>query len=168
MRGKVHIPFTFGSYSRITPACAGKSAVCGTGNSGRKDHPRVCGEKKASGAVLYPVVGSPPRVRGKASNSQKKIENRGITPACAGKSPTGSLSVGRLGDHPRVCGEKIPAAMNSNKLLGSPPRVRGKEKATRFSNGLNGITPACAGKRRPVPPLRQAPTDHPRVCGEKS
>ena len=30
-----------------------------------------------------------------------------------------------------------------------------------------GITPACAGKRRPKRRTKTIPWDHPRVCGEK-
>ena len=32
-------------YSGITPACAGKSWAMGQIESGKEDHPRVCGEK---------------------------------------------------------------------------------------------------------------------------
>ena len=50
---------------------------------------------------------------------------------------------------------------------GSPPHVRGKGCCHHPMILVNGITPACAGKR-PAPPA-QLPLlkDHPRVCGEK-
>ena len=51
---------------------------------------------------------------------------------------------------------------------GSPPRVRGKVWRSPAAPGTQGITPACAGKRRPVPSPRSTRQDHPRVCGEKS
>ena len=49
----------------ITPACAGKRAesiydVCAV-----RDHPRVCGEKGDKYMIFPPLMGSPPRVRGK-------------------------------------------------------------------------------------------------------
>ena len=52
-------------------------------------------------------------------------------------------------------------------VMGSPPRVRGK--GGRFAGLAHrfGITPACAGKRRPGFRLIHANGDHPRVCGEK-
>ena len=71
----------------------------------------------------------------------------GITPAYAGKSPTGveNLQVNR--DHPRICGEKLV------KLF--PFLVH------------CGITPAYAGKRVVCPPVSSVYQDHPRICGEK-
>ena len=50
-----------------------------------KDHPRVCGEKKFSAQPLVCVLGSPPRMRGKAMiGSMLSVLSR-ITPAYAGK-----------------------------------------------------------------------------------
>ena len=51
--------------------------------------------------------------------------------------------------------------------MGSPPRVRGKVCLDKFYLRLNGITPACAGKRSSAVWSSCAQKDHPRVCGEK-
>ena len=51
--------------ARITPACAGKTSVCGRGAEYDKDHPRVCGENMQRFSLLTSIAGSPPRVRGK-------------------------------------------------------------------------------------------------------
>ena len=51
--------------ARITPACAGKSAVPSERRSHVKDHPRVCGEKRIARPLVSSQMGSPPRVRGK-------------------------------------------------------------------------------------------------------
>ena len=48
----------------ITPACAGRSAMCPLRWYSRRDHPRVCGEKLFHNSGVSYKVGSPPRVRG--------------------------------------------------------------------------------------------------------
>ena len=45
VRGKVHGMVNSLLVSRITPACAGKSAYIDEVQNWFKDHPRVCGEK---------------------------------------------------------------------------------------------------------------------------
>ena len=112
-------------------------------------------------------AGSPPRMRGKGQPLYIVVSESGITPACAGKSPCPIVSSTTLQDHPRVCGEKFRAYAKIWNEWGSPPRMRGKAEDTRSAGRTAGITPACAGKRRPVPSPRSTRQDHPRVCGEK-
>ena len=45
--------------------------------------------------------------------------------------------------------------------------MRGKAVKSRKQGLQDGITPAHAGKRRIAAPVRAAPWDHPRTCGEK-
>ena len=71
----------------ITPAYAGKRRLRSRPGDGRKDHPRVCGEKRIFRFKLTPIVGSPPRMRGKVFCRIAYIGQFGITPAYAGKSP---------------------------------------------------------------------------------
>ena len=71
---------------RITPAWAGKRPCQERPVEGRRDHPRVGGEKITGGRCLPVSRGSPPRGRGKAA-------------------PHGFLAEVD-GDHPRVGGEK--------------------------------------------------------------
>ena len=66
-----------------------------------------------------------------------------------------------------MCGEKCAEQKIAYNLAGSPPRVRGKAAYVDTREGCVGITPACAGKRIPPPPMTVIATDHPRVCGEK-
>ena len=75
----------------ITPACAGRSwpGPCGTG--GRRDHPRVRGEKSAIGSLPKRKMGSPPRARGEARRCRWRWWLSGITPACAGRRPFGTI-----------------------------------------------------------------------------
>ena len=110
---------------------------------------------------------SPPRVRGKVHPAHHAEQGDGITPAYAGKSSGPMQKFGMSGDHPRVCGEKQRTLAVQDEPQGSPPRVRGKVWRSPAAPGTQGITPACAGKRRPVPSPRSTRQDHPRVCGEK-
>ena len=151
----------------ITPACAGKSCLAAIYAYNEGDHPRVCGEKSVPLRCSISAVGSPPRVRGKAGQSQHPAEQSGITPACAGKSRSIAESVLAFRDHPRVCGEKRTSGSGSQRSEGSPPRVRGKETQTAIRVIAGGITPACAGKSTPSLAVFGLHRDHPRVCGEK-
>ena len=147
MRGKVRAAPLGAGDSGITPACAGKRAMDALPSFPAGDHPRVCGEKAPRHLALCCILGSPPRVRGKARHLVRGAVKRGITPACAGKRepPPAFRACGR--DHPRVCGEKL-TTFDSGKLIpGSPPRVRGKVPSRRSNKAKPGITPACAGKR---------------------
>ena len=112
--------------------------------------------------------GSPPRVRGKVVLSSENPLCRGITPAYAGKRASQLCAGLAPRDHPRVCGEKAYSLVMSGSLWGSPPRMRGKVPQPGVEGCRLGITPACAGKRRTGPAVRDRSWDHPRVCGEKN
>ena len=167
VRGKGRVPAAIPARRGITPAYAGKRGDGGGPILVCRDHPRVCGEK----AVMQPECprweGSPPRVRGKDTRSKSAYNSAGITPACAGKSSALMQRSGTNGDHPRVCGEKRRCCPAGLCCRGSPPRMRGKgiPQAEGFFNAR--ITPAYAGKSRPVARWVLGCRDHPRVCGEK-
>ena len=154
--------------SAKNPALAGKSVRIRVWVKYNRDHPRACGEKLISAISCLLVVGSPPRMRGKARQNRTVGYRAGITPAHAGKSvrfPSGHC---RGRDHPRACGEKELRARRCEKRLGSPPRMRGKEPLPRRHEGRRGITPAHAGKSLSFCVPKKAGRDHPRACGEKS
>ena len=111
---------------RITPACAGKTSAEDTGKDADGDHPRVCGKNRLSAFNTRLLTGSPPRVREKPGSLQQRIDEIGITPACAGKTGSSVISTGLVGDHPRVCGKNSPKIPPTIDVLGSPPRVREK------------------------------------------
>ena len=69
----------------ITPAWAGKSLTFCTGARGRRDHPRMGGEKARTLIVQNEPQGSPPHGRGKAEIESYADECDRITPAWAGK-----------------------------------------------------------------------------------
>ena len=90
-----------------------------------------------------------------------------ITPACAGNSHGGTGVSVAYEDHPRVCGEQHPERCRCKISKGSPPRVRGTAYHKISANASSGITPACAGNRRPPCAPHPHSGDHPRVCGEQ-
>ncbi len=106
-------------------------------------------------------------MRGKVPDSAKKFTNSRITPAYAGKSYRFFVVACDDWDHPRLCGEKRRHALLSRKGSGSPPPMRGKGQARRTGHRGTGITPAYAGKSRPVRIRLHRWRDHPRLCGEK-
>lgn len=91
---------------RITPACAGKSHFATNFHLNKRDHPRMCGEKRVILSAWTRWLGSPPHVRGKVGAAGLNNLIDGITPACAGKSLSGHTSKSGMKDHPRMCGEK--------------------------------------------------------------
>ena len=74
--------------SRITPADAGKTRLCGSLSARPEDHPRGCGENRHFDSGLAAKVGSPPRMRGKRCVRLPLCALRRITPADAGKTQT--------------------------------------------------------------------------------
>ena len=120
------------------------------------------------GSIFVFAIGSPPRMRGKVAAAVPALFLRGITPACAGKSRCNLPSTAPWKDYPRVCGEKNACWGVPQTPLGSPPRMRGKGLLQVFIPEPLRITPACAGKRRTGPAVRDRSWDHPRVCGEKN
>ena len=88
VRGKVTDKSAHLNITGITPACAGKSRDKRRPSARFEDHPRVCGEKSYLQTNMSLDVGSPPRVRGKEPDNHRRRDRDGITPACAGKSPS--------------------------------------------------------------------------------
>ena len=86
MRGKGTKRCSSRRGGRITPAYAGKSKRIAPSSVLFGDHPRVCGEKLAFSAFSAREMGSPPRMRGKATSGASPRRAVGITPAYAGKS----------------------------------------------------------------------------------
>ena len=151
----------------ITPACAGNRIFMSLSEAFWEDHPRVCGEQQALWNISQVPKGSPPRVRGTASNSvASKVFSR-ITPACAGNRGIFPFAESPTADHPRVCGEQTSTTSRMLWVVGSPPRVRGTAVPDVPDLLPLRITPACAGNSR-IPSHHRAPAqDHPRVCGEQ-
>ena len=147
MRGKVVVYGLLAVVVGITPAYAGKSERISRPTTCQRDHPRVCGEKEEIQHFIHNLIGSPPRMRGKAVAAVPVTAVAGITPAYAGKRAVFRGVHQMIKDHPRVCGEKF-------NLIQQIP-------------GAAGITPAYAGKSHCCGTVAAPDRDHPRVCGEK-
>ena len=107
MRGKAPQGLPHGADFRITPAYAGKSLTAVLLIHGGRDHPRLCGEKAYKATQDDFDKGSPPPMRGKVLGASVHSRRKGITPAYAGKSLTGTVLTRPPRDHPRLCGEKF-------------------------------------------------------------
>ena len=125
------------------------------------------GEKGQRGYEYRFCRGSPPHARGKGRQGHEEGAGLGITPACAGKSLSLTAMWTYWKDHPRMRGEKNSFSWSRCGESGSPPHARGKVGNIYSSMNSEGITPACAGKSKPVPFKVRAIRDHPRMRGEK-
>ena len=125
------------------------------------------GEKLLSDSLALPVLGSPPRGRGKENKKVKWYRSPRITPAWAGKSCASFVYSLLSRDHPRVGGEKCYIGESKSSETGSPPRGRGKEYLSSRVLGFIRITPAWAGKSKEPLKICEKQEDHPRVGGEK-
>ena len=86
-RGTDKLMLDYNVKYRITPACAGNSALCFIFPPARRDHPRLRGEQYAVDYYTKTVPGSPPLARGTVFCISGVLVHRRITPACAGNSP---------------------------------------------------------------------------------
>ena len=145
-RGKVVQQPVIVVLTGITPAWAGKSPSRIDSGAGKRDHPRVGGEKHQLPVVVSGLQGSPPRGRGKGGHENLYGCCLRITPAWAGKRKRETTQKRKSGDHPRVGGEKSALRRMRSQNLGSPPRGRGKVNLGPQLFPRYGITPAWAGK----------------------
>ena len=95
--------------TRITPACAGKTAPALLSRMIDRDHPRMRGEDVPGGIILKETEGSPPHARGRHARTRLTKGDMRITPACAGKTNPVFDDHKRHADHPRMRGEDSPA-----------------------------------------------------------
>ena len=134
----------------ITPACAGNRCCTRSPVRSSGDHPRLRGEQVGDGATATRARGSPPLARGTVAARPQCAASCGITPACAGNSPTPREIGSAKWDHPRLRGEQRYIPLCPRRRGGSPPLARGTAEALiPFSEALR-ITPACAGNRSEI------------------
>ena len=167
MRGKEIFFFLDPAAIGITPAHAGKSQHCFSGEIFFRDHPRTCGEKIPRTTPYREALGSPPHMRGKVPHPRIQQADARITPAHAGKSSLYWSMSSVFQDHPRTCGEKTAREIPHKQKMGSPLHMRGKEVDHRAFPTRLGITPAHAGKRTQSQTSQALGWDHPCTCGEK-
>ena len=120
-----------GQMDGITPACAGNSGNTAKTIRAARDHPRLRGEQLILHQAHYRESGSPPLARGTVT------EKHFVYKASR--------------DHPRLRGEQYKILTVQRNRLGSPPLARGTVRYAVLGRVQGGITPACAGNRRPSP-----------------
>ena len=111
-------------------------------------------------------TGSPPQVRGKPRRLTQVERIGRITPAGAGKTSCSAAVQLVPRDHPRRCGENLRTKCGCISNPGSPPQVRGKLMGYHYTDGVDRITPAGAGKTVCFYISKLGAEDHPRRCGE--
>ena len=151
---------------RITPACAGSTRSTGARGYIRSDHPRMRGEHGATSAAGWRATGSPPHARGARERDGRVVEDRRITPACAGSTVHYSRRQQAMRDHPRMRGEHDGSRSPKQAAVGSPPHARGAPRNELPSKPPQRITPACAGSTATSRRRTGDTWDHPRMRGE--
>ncbi len=110
--------------SRITPACAGKTSCSGCCCQVPEDHPRLRGKDVFLKNDIGFWSGSPPLARERLARDFLIREYAGITPACAGKTPTIAVYDVCFQDHPRLRGKDALKGHIEALRRGSPPLAR--------------------------------------------
>ena len=167
VRGDVHL-YRGVALRRIglTPACAGTSKCRPCPQSLVGAHPRVRGDVTARHWSVLLGAGSPPRARGRRSRVARALRCLGLTPACAGTSPSPTPSGRPERAHPRVRGDVRSSGSGRCTERGSPPRARGRPNEPMRSHWRRGLTPACAGTSATAGAVEVARRAHPRVRGD--
>ena len=111
--------------------------------------------------------GSPPLARGTDIPIEWMVASIGITPACAGNRRNAVRAIIVAWDHPRLRGEQYRSFDTLMVILGSPPLARGTGTARIQRQGVDRITPACAGNRAGLSSAYHLRQDHPRLRGEQ-
>ena len=86
LRGTQHTECRSGRYLLIIPALAGNTGLRQRAVRVARDHPRACGEHKASDIADAVASGSSPRLRGTQPTQTGRPERSGIIPALAGNT----------------------------------------------------------------------------------
>ena len=165
-RGRLSFLSCWEAFSRITPACAGKTSSSGGTGTAFADHPRMRGEDSRYVNNQSRGHGSPPHARGRRNQSKNQSGLFRITPACAGKTRRTPRRRARRSDHPRMRGEDGRCHEWFSFVRGSPPHARGRLWSRRAWRTGKRITPACAGKTRSFFETICFQPDHPRMRGE--
>ena len=158
--------FALACAGRITPACAGKTAVFRPPHPACQDHPRLRGKDSHGRLGLSISRGSPPLARERHYQDGSTGYDIGITPACAGKTLPFIAEGQKLQDHPRLRGKDSHLMDGARRETGSPPLARERPVHGPIGCQLLRITPACAGKTCQASPDMGNPEDHPRLRGK--
>ena len=112
------------------------------------------------------MLGSSPLTRGKLAIYVDVIDDEGLIPAHAGKTPRANTPRPASWAHPRSRGENATVRLIRTVTAGSSPLTRGKHGARQRTRRLSGLIPAHAGKTPKAGRPAALSAAHPRSRGE--
>ena len=125
----------------------------------------MCGGTVSLAAMMVPLCGLSPRVRGNRPALVDMMSGIRSIPACAGEPVRQSWGIPLKRVYPRVCGGTTHNQRPPPASRGLSPRVRGNLGDDHPARRLRGSIPACAGEPLlPESPVRSRQV-YPRVCG---
>ena len=165
-RGKQLLQSRIRRSQGLIPACTGKTLGADYLNSAMKAHPRMRGENTAGVEVTEDFKGSSPHARGKRQCNSRPDNQRGLIPACAGKTSLWFSWLYSFRAHPRMRGENQRSRRFIFRPSGSSPHARGKPNGLRLRVQSLRLIPACAGKTATNEIDNCVFQAHPRMRGE--
>ena len=131
----------------------------------QRAHPCGCGADCRGPCCPSRRRGSSPRVRGRLTDGQAKIKQKGLIPAGAGQTRHVSRPRRRRRAHPRGCGADFALICFAPLAVGSSPRVRGRRNEPDSASNPQGLIPAGAGQTARRSLTSATTRAYPRGCG---
>jgi len=149
----------------ITPARAGRRPRDAVREARGWNHSRAGGTETASPSSSRPRSESLPRGRDGVARDAPHWPSPGITPARAGRSPTGPGPATPVRNHSRAGGTERKLSANTRHEAESLPRGRDGVRGATRRRGVGGITPARAGRSATPRPRARWWRNHSRAGG---
>ena len=150
----------------LIPALAGTTRRRRRCRRRRPAHPRAGGDDPATSAAPWPGCGSSPRWRGRLVWGEVHEPLKGLIPALAGTTMTGSATRRCPSAHPRAGGDDWASAWKHSASAGSSPRWRGRLRVDPIDIHREGLIPALAGTTTTPPRSTTGTGAHPRAGGD--
>ena len=152
-RGTLRVVASLIVLAGIIPACAGNTWWLQTETPPYRDHPRMRGEHGLVPRISRGSRGSSPHARGTRRLCSLPGYSRGIIPACAGNTISGTLGRQVKGDHPRMRGEHLLRSAPVLTGAGSSPHARGTRRTGRTGGRHVGDHPRMRGEHHSLLPI---------------
>ena len=159
---KPHLPLELPPHARRR-APASESKLAFTGN-----YLRMRGEERFPKATSAPMTELPPHARRRVETARMARKHRGITSACAEKRAAMVWHNEHIRNYLRMRGEEIRLRLSRKKIEELPPHARRRDTGGTSSNGLIGITSACAEKSLGQKPGAAQTGNYLRMRGEET
>ena len=129
-----------------TPTCVGKTGIEKVAELGNEKHPHMRGEDLRRASWTTTLKETPPHAWGRLADMARKLNIKGNTPTCVGKTcPTGAFNSVRW-KHPHMRGEDRGRQCPRTGTGETPPRAWGRLESSLDGEILRGNTPTCVGK----------------------